>query len=143
MLSSHPTLRAFQLITLAGFFLHWVLDGRSFRSLAIFFVMFALVAIPAWITKHFPRLGKAIGYQLIAAPFIAWMAGVFDAARYEGHGDGTWAYLPRLLYLFLALVSFFLGRMMVQVSKDIMEYSEEEQIEMLLDTITGEKKDRE
>lgn len=71
------------------------------------------------------------------------MAGVFDAARYEGHGDGTWACLPRLLYLFLALVSFFVGRMMVQVSNDVMEYTEEEQIEMLLDTIAGEKKDRE
>lgn len=143
MLSSHPTLRAFQLITLAGFFLHWVINGRSFRSLAIFFVLFALVAIPAWITKHFPRLGKAIGYLLIAVPFIAWMAGVFDAARYEGHGDGTWAYLPRLLYLFLALVSFVFGVIMVRASKDVMEYSEEEQVEMLLEAIACEKKERE
>lgn len=143
MLSSHPTLRAFQLITLAGFFLHWVINGRSFRSLVIFFVLFTLVAIPAWITKHFPRLGKAIGYLLIAAPFIAWMAGVFDAAHYEGHGDGTWAYLPRLLYLFLALVSFVFGVIMVRASKDVMEYSEEEQVEMLLETIAGEKKERE
>ena len=143
MLSSHPTLRAFQLITLAGFFLHWVLDGHSFRSLVVFAVLIGIVAIPAWITKHFPRLGKVIGYLLIAAPFIAWMAGIFDAARYEGHGDGTWAYLPRLLYLFLALVSFFLGRMMIKVSNDVMEYTEEEQVEMLLETIAGEKKDRE
>ncbi len=143
MLSSHPTLRTFQLITLAGFFLHWVINGRSFRSLAILFVLFALVAIPAWITKHFPRLGKAIGYLLIAAPFIAWMAGVFDAAHYEGHGDGTWAYLPRLLYLFLALVSFVFGVIMVRASNDVMEYSEEEQVEMLLETIAGEKNERE
>lgn len=143
MLSSHPTLRAFQLITLAGFFLHWVINGRSFRSLVIFFVLFALVAIPAWITKHFPRLGKAIGYLLIAAPSIAWMTGVFDAARYAGHGDGTWAYLPRLLYLFLALVSFVFGVIMVRASNDVMEYTEEEQVEMLLETIAGEKKDRE
>lgn len=35
------------MITLAGFFLHWVLDGHSFRSLVSFFVLFALMAIPA------------------------------------------------------------------------------------------------
>lgn len=143
MLSSHPTLRAFQLITLAGFILHWVLDGHSFRSLTIFALLIGIVAIPAWIAKHHPRLGKAIGYLLIASPFIAWMAGVFDSARYEGHGDGTWAYLPRLLYLFLALVAFVFGVIMVRASNDVMEYNEEEQVEMLLETITGEKEERE
>jgi hypothetical protein len=140
-MSSHPTLRTLQLITLAGFLLHWLRDGHSMRSLVVFAFLVSLIAILAWITKHYPGLGKAIGYLLIAAPFIAWMAGMFDSARYEGHGDGTWAYLPRLLYLFLALVSLALGFMMVRVSKDVLEYTEDEQVEMLLKAMNGEKKD--
>ncbi|MBS1143596.1 MAG: hypothetical protein H6R14_1002 [Proteobacteria bacterium] len=136
-MSTSSKVRHAQLVALAVFVVPWLLDKPSLGSLILASVLAGFVFGLAWLTKKAPGLSKVIGYLFIAAPFIAWMAGVFDRSRY--HGDGTWAYAPMVLFLFLGLASFGLGVLLIKVANDDSEYTEEEQLELLRKTVTGDK----
>jgi len=138
-MSSNPTLRAIQFVALFGFLLHWLLESRSLTSLGLALALFGLVAGLSWMTWHLPGLARTIAYGLMAAPFIAWLGGLFDDARYHGHGDGTWAYVPRLLYLGIALLGFVTGFIMWRATRDQEHYTEEDQIELLIEALREKK----
>lgn len=138
-MSSNPTLRALQLLALFGLLVHWLIHSRSLSSLGLALLLFGPVVALAWITKHLPGLAKIIAYGLMAAPFIAWMGGLFDDARYQGHGDGTWAYVPRLVYLIIALFGFATGFVMWRATRDQEQYTEEEQVDLLIEAMRKKK----